>query len=415
VQNNSSQNSGSIPDRINISDYIYELPDEKIAKFPLEKRDSSKLLVYRDGEISSRIFSDLPFMVSGDEQLVFNNTRVIQARLSFKKASGAVIEVFLLEPVKPEEYQLSFSSLSGCTWKCLIGNSKKWKNGVLEKIVIRGDKEFCLKAERSGENNEVRFQWDIPELSFSEIILLAGQTPIPPYLERDAEESDLTQYQTVYSSREGSVAAPTAGLHFTDELLKRLEDQGTDLTYLTLHVGAGTFVPVKTENALKHPMHTEHIYLQRKSLEGLKKPGKQIIAVGTTSVRTLETIFHIAEKIKRGGQSGMHLNLEQWEAYGNSEIKNRKEAISVLTEFMDQHRTDILKISTRIMIVPGYRFRMTDRMITNFHQPGSTLLLLIAAFTCGDWKRIYDYALQNEYRFLSYGDSSIIYGKEESD
>ncbi len=400
-----------ISDTISIQDFNYNLPEERIAKYPLEFRDTSKLLYYKKGVIESRVFSELPHILTDHHHLIFNDTRVIQARLSFFKSTGAAIEIFLLEPWLPSEYGLSFSSNRECVWKCLVGNAKKWKSGILSKEVLTGNNSTLLRAEKTGTEGNyflIRLFWENPEVSLSEIIEQAGSTPIPPYLNRKAESSDSIRYQTVYSANEGSVAAPTAGLHFTDEVLSRLGDNGVLQTRLTLHVGAGTFIPVKTENAMEHSMHTEHIYLSRKSIESLYASEKQFIAVGTTSVRTMESLYHIACKLKNGTADTGNLFLDQWDAYETNLQISRKEALESIISFMDKQQADHLKMSTRIMIAPGYSFRMVDGMITNFHQPSSTLLLLISAFVGEDWKRIYNYALDNRYRFLSYGDSSLL-------
>jgi len=400
-----------IPRSINIQDFNYSLPQERIARYPLTLRDTSKLLTYREGRIESRIFNELPELLHEDHHLVFNDTRVIQARLLFHKPTGAAIEIFLLEPWLPSEYNLSFGSVKECTWKCLVGNAKKWKSGILEKEINMGQTGIVLKAEKSGNEGNyflVRLSWDNTAFCLSGIIEHAGSTPIPPYLNREAEASDSLRYQTVYSKHEGSVAAPTAGLHFTDDVLRKLKEKGVSQTRLTLHVGAGTFVPVKAENATEHSMHTEHIYVSRDGIESLYVSKKKIIAVGTTSVRTLESLYHIASKLKSGRGGETDLFLDQWDAYQQGGTMNRKEAMGFLLTHMDKMKTESLKVSTRIMIAPGYTFRMTDGMITNFHQPASTLLLLISAFVGDNWKLIYDYALENEYRFLSYGDSSLL-------
>jgi S-adenosylmethionine:tRNA ribosyltransferase-isomerase len=400
-----------LPDYINIHDYNYILPEERIARFPLDSRDSSKLLYYCKGKTESWIFSDLPELLTNHHHLVFNDTRVIQARLQFHKTTGSAIEIFLLEPFLPAEYTLSFSSKLECTWKCLVGNAKKWKNEVLQMELKIGSNRIILKAEKTGREGNyflIRLSWDNETLIFSSVIEHAGSTPIPPYLNREAVESDHLRYQTVYSLNEGSVAAPTAGLHFTADVIKKLENKGVSQTRLTLHVGAGTFVPVKTVNAREHEMHTEHIYLNRGSLDELYRSGKKFIAVGTTSVRTLESLYHIAAKIKQVHDGEKVLFLDQWEAYENVPELSRKESLEIILSYMQKLKTDSLKVSTRIMITPGYKFRMVDGIITNFHQPASTLLLLISAFVGGDWKKIYAYALQNQYRFLSYGDGSLL-------
>jgi S-adenosylmethionine:tRNA ribosyltransferase-isomerase len=399
------------PGYINIQDFNYNLPEGRIARYPLESRDSSKLLIYRDGVIESRIFRELPDILSEQHHLVFNDTKVIQARLQFTKSTGAAIEVFLLEPWIPAEYNLSFSSMHECVWKCLVGNAKKWKSGIIQKEIRCGSTKIILCAENSGKHENyyyIRFNWDNSSVSFSEIIENAGTTPIPPYLEREADEEDCLRYQTIYSRNNGSVAAPTAGLHFTNEVLKNLEKTGCSQTRITLHVGAGTFVPVKVQNAIEHEMHTEHIYISRSSLENLYQSDKKFIAVGTTSVRTLESLYHVAIKVKENPGDYNKLFLDQWDAYQTTANLGRKEALEYLLKYMDKQRTKSLKVSTRIMIAPGYKFRMIQGMITNFHQPNSTLLLLIGAYIGDEWKKVYDFAIENNFRFLSYGDSSIL-------
>jgi S-adenosylmethionine:tRNA ribosyltransferase-isomerase len=400
-----------IPGYIDIQDYTYTLPEGRIARYPLESRDSSKLLFFRDGLIESRIFRELPDILSDKHHLVFNDTKVIQARLIFVKSTGATIEVFLLEPWFPSEYNLSFSSKKECVWKCLVGNAKKWKNGIIQKEIWFGSTKVIFCAEKSDQHENyyyIRFYWDNATISFSELLENAGTTPIPPYLEREADEEDSVRYQTVYSRNSGSVAAPTAGLHFTSEVLQNLEKAGCLQTRITLHVGAGTFVPVKVQNAAEHEMHTEHFYISRSSLESLYQSDKKFIAVGTTSVRALESLYHVAIIVKENPGAVNNLYLDQWDAYQTSAILSRKEALECLLEYMDKLQKESLKVSTRIMIVPGYKFRMIQGMITNFHQPNSTLLLLVAAFIGEEWKKVYDFAIKNNFRFLSYGDSSIL-------
>ncbi len=400
-----------IPSYINIQDFNYTLPEEKIARYPLESRDSSKLLYFKDGIIENRQFTELPDLLTEQYHLIFNDTKVIQARLLFKKQTGAIIEIFLLEPFLPSEYQLAFGSNHECVWKCLIGNAKKCKNEVLQLEISIGDQSTTLNAEHfktEGTYFLIRFFWNNDKLCLSDIIESAGSTPIPPYLNRKAEDSDSIRYQTVYSVNEGSVAAPTAGLHFTDDIMELLENKSISQTKLTLHVGAGTFVPVKAENARDHVMHAEHIYINRKSIESLFKSEKKFIAVGTTSVRTLESLYHIAVRIKNGIDIRNELSLEQWDAYNTASSLSRKECFESILFYMDELKTDTFKMSTRIMITPEYKFRMVDGIITNFHQPASTLLLLISAYIGDDWKKVYNHALQNNYRFLSYGDSSLL-------
>ncbi|MCB9013838.1 MAG: S-adenosylmethionine:tRNA ribosyltransferase-isomerase [Bacteroidales bacterium] len=400
-----------IPEFIDISEYFYDLPEDRIAKYPLEQRDHSKLLYFNHGSIRDHVFHELPAILSGNYQLVFNDTRVIQARIQFNKASGSGIEIFLLEPFTPADYQLSFGSSSQCSWKCLVGNAKKWKDEILEKKIFSATEAALLQAEKINREENyfiIRFTWNNKNLCFSEILEISGLTPIPPYLNREAEESDNLRYQTIYSNYEGSVAAPTAGLHFSDEVLEKLSQSGVKQTHLTLHVGAGTFVPVKVENARDHEMHMEHIYINRQSISSLLHTDKKIIAVGTTSVRTLESLYYIACKLKSGYRGYKELFLDQWDAYEIEPDISRDEALETILSFMDLKNTDTLKLTTRIMISPGYTFRMADGIITNFHQPSSTLLLLISAFIGEDWKKVYDHALKNNYRFLSYGDSSLL-------
>lgn len=395
-------------EKILIDDFNYPLPDERIAKYPLEVRDSSKLLVYRAGEITEDHFRCIGNYLPADSLLIYNNTRVIQARLIFHKESGARIEVFCLGPIDPLDYQLSLSSTEGCVWKCMIGNLKKWKTGKLALRVEKG--AFCvtLFAERlstTGNTHEVRFSWDDPAVSFAEVLDAMGELPIPPYLNRGTEESDLRTYQTVYSRIKGSVAAPTAGLHFTDRVLDDLHRHGIRTAELTLHVGAGTFQPVKTADANEHTMHTEIIAVPRSVIEEVKANLGHVVAVGTTSVRTLESLYYLGERAMKGAP----LHVEQFEPYQEGHVLSIEEALQSLLDYLDRTGQDTLHADTQIMIEPGFRFRIVEQMITNFHQPKSTLLLLVSAFVGGDWHSIYDYALANGFRFLSYGDSSLLF------
>ncbi len=400
--------------KILIEDYNYPLTDERIAKYPLAERDHSKLLLYQNGDISEDIFSNIGDHLSPDTLLVYNNTRVIQARLIFHKQSavgegelqGARIEVFCLEPLLPHDYQLNLSSPAPVVWKCLVGNLKKWKQGSLKMLVSMPDgKGVTLTAERlstMGNTHEVRFAWSDPQLSFAEIIDAAGELPIPPYLNRRTEESDKTTYQTVYSRIKGSVAAPTAGLHFTQKVLTDLRQRGIHTTELTLHVGAGTFQPVKTADANEHLMHNEIIVVPRQTIADLIDNLGHICAVGTTSMRTLESLYYI----------GLHPEnpfVEQFEPYSQSYTTSTADALRNLLRHLDETHQEQLYAETRIMIEPGFQFRLVDRLITNFHQPKSTLLLLVSAFVGDDWRAIYDYALTHDFRFLSYGDSSLLY------
>lgn len=402
----------AIPLSLTIQDYIYDLPEDRIAGYPLDIRDSSKLLHYRSGSIQTRVFSEIPDIIGRNRALVFNNTKVIQARIQFKRSSGASIEVFLLEPSLPADYEQSLSARKECTWKCLIGNARKWKGEILAKEILADHSPFIFKAEKTkqiGDHFLVRFFWEDSSVAFGEVLDKAGITPIPPYLNRGPEPSDHERYQTIYSRREGSVAAPTAGLHFTDNVLTRLNETGQKMIHFTLHVGAGTFLPVKTLNVRDHLMHTEHFYIRRPEVEELyNHTTEKIIAVGTTSVRMLESIYHFAGKIRKGIHGRELYHMGQWEGYQEDESLSRREALATVLEYMNLCKTDDLELTTAIMIVPGYTFRMTDALLTNFHQPGSTLLLLIAAFTGEDWKNIYRFALDEGYRFLSYGDSSFL-------
>jgi S-adenosylmethionine:tRNA ribosyltransferase-isomerase len=397
---------------ISTSDYAYELPDDKIAKYPLAERDQSKLLVWNDGQIQDAQFRNLSEYLPANSLLVFNNTKVIRARLHFLKETGAKIEVFCLDPVEPSDYQIAFQTTKSCIWKCMIGNQKKWKGEILRKI-IRIDEteiEFCAEQTDS-ENNKslIRFSWNNADFEFSRIIENAGLLPIPPYLNRETEQSDLERYQTVYSKIKGSVAAPTAGLHFTEKVFNHLKDDGHELAELTLHVGAGTFQPVKSETILGHDMHSEHFYIRRDFLIQLLQHSGKKIAVGTTSVRTLESIYWLGVQVINNPEIKLaELKVSQWEAYQEKENNIQyKEALNALIGLLDKHQTDFLTASTQIIIAQGYQFRIVDGMITNFHQPQSTLLLLISAYLGNEWRTIYEHALANNYRFLSYGDSNL--------
>ena len=391
--------------QINISDYNYELPDERIAKFPLEKRDSSKLLTYVSGSVSTNVFSSLPEILPANSCLVFNNTRVIQARLEFFKSTGSRIEIFCLEPQEPSSYELSLSSTQSCVWKCMIGNLKKWKGEVLKKEV--GADNLVLEAERletNGNTSYIKFSWN-NGVAFAEVLDLLGELPIPPYLNRKTQESDKTTYQTVYSKVKGSVAAPTAGLHFTPEVISALHDKGIKTMELTLHVGAGTFQPVKAEEIGGHAMHAEKIEVSKEFIQNLIENLGNVVAVGTTSVRTLESLYYLGVQLHNGDTS---LLVNQWEPYESEKVLSAREALEVILNYMEKTQSNILYATTQIMIVPGYKFNIVNVLITNFHQPKSTLLLLLAAFVGEKWRELYEYALNNDYRFLSYGDSSVL-------
>ena len=396
-----------------INDYDYLLPDERIARYPLSQRDASKLLIYRQGEILEDCFKRLPDYLPVKSFMVFNNTRVIQARLLFRKTTGAHLEIFCIEPAMPVDYALNFQQTNQCSWYCLIGNLKKWKESVLQQTVRIKDESIVLSAERKATNGNthlITFSWNHPSFSFAEILETAGQLPIPPYLHRETEASDMQTYQTVYSKINGSVAAPTAGLHFTPQVLASLQEKGIGMTEITLHVGAGTFLPVKTETISEHTMHTEHFSIHRRTIRQLLDNIGQIIAVGTTSVRTLESLYHIGVILSMNPDAtAEELVVSQWAPYETNPFRlNPAESLRQILNYMDRKQLNQFVSATQIMIVPGYTFRMIQGMITNFHQPQSTLLLLVSAFVKGKWKEIYDYALAHDFRFLSYGDSSLL-------
>ena len=396
---------------IDINRFDYALPDERIAKFPLAERSASKLLVYRGGEITERRFADIGDVLPAGELLVFNNTKVIRARIIMHKPSGARIEVFCLEPHAPADYERAFAVVETCEWSCIVGNLKKWKEGYVEINFESGGRDEYLRAwivEDRGRECTVRFEWTAP-MTFGQLLEHLGRIPIPPYLNRESEEIDNTRYQTVYSKFEGSVAAPTAGLHFTSELIESMRGRGFEFEEVTLHVGAGTFLPVKDEDAAKHPMHTEHFEVRRGTVARLLERWGHITAVGTTSVRTLESLTALGWRIRTAGTPDAGCVVGQWELYGIPSEYTGREALADLLEYLDREGLDRLKASTQIMITPlGYEFRIVHNIVTNFHQPKSTLLLLVSAFVGEDWHRIYDYALGHGFRFLSYGDSSVL-------
>ncbi|MDR1810709.1 MAG: S-adenosylmethionine:tRNA ribosyltransferase-isomerase [Prevotella sp.] len=396
---------------IRISEYNYALPDERIAKYPLVKRDASKLLVYRNRKIEETVFESLAGYIPEGSLMVFNNTRVIQARLHFWKPSGAKIEIFCLEPHLPRDYALNLQANRTCAWLCLAGNLKKWKNGELSKTICLYNKTITLTANRLetiGDSHVIEFKWDDDSVLFSDILETGGELPVPPYLHRAAEEKDKETYQTIYSKIKGSVAAPTAGLHFTDEVFTRLSAKGVQTDEVTLHVGAGTFKPVKTETIRGHVMHTEFISVRKETVRKLLEHTGKLIAVGTTSVRTLESLYYIGSALENGAENP--LNVPQWQPYddNNNRIAPTMALENVL-RYMEENRLDSLLADTQIMLTPGYEFKLVDGMLTNFHQPQSTLLLLVSAFVSGDWRTIYDYALAHDFRFLSYGDSSLLW------
>lgn len=410
-------------EEILIEEYNYPLPDERIAKYPLAQRNQSKLLIYRNGQVSEDRFYRVGEYLPVDSLLIYNNTRVIQARLEFHKQSedgtqGARVEIFCLEPLEPHDYQLSLGSTDGCTWKCMIGNAKKWKTGALAlPVVLPSGEEVRLLAEKgaqTGNTFAVNFSWEGASVSFAEILDAVGELPIPPYLNRKTEESDKTTYQTVYSRIKGSVAAPTAGLHFTDDVLDGLRQRGIQTAEVTLHVGAGTFQPVKVADANQHTMHTEIIAVPKTTIQTIIENLGHIVAVGTTSMRTLESLYFLGVQLHDTLHSTPHtlhhtLSVAQFEPYEMAHTLSTYEALQAIVEYLEQTGQDTLHAETQIMIKPGYVFHVVDQLITNFHQPKSTLLLLVSAFVGGNWHTIYDYALSHDFRFLSYGDSSILF------
>ena len=417
-----SRNTSDLnPRHIHISDYSYELPPERIARYPEQERDHSKLLVYRGGNISQHTFKDISNFLPAGTLLIYNNTKVIQARLRFRKETGALIEIFCLEPYTPRDYQDNFRQRTSCQWLCLVGNKKKWHSGPLHlQIPIHGT-SCLLTAEitdHQGSSFIVRFSWE-SEASFADILEAAGELPIPPYLNRNTEASDLETYQTVYSKVDGSVAAPTAGLHFTDSVFRQLDAKGIERSEVTLHVGAGTFKPVKSDEMADHEMHSEYISVTRATIESLLAHQCRCTAVGTTSVRTIESLYYIGRKLIQDPHlTADQLHVSQWEPYEelgvrseelgvNFQISNLK-SLNAILSWMDHHQTDTIHTTTQIIIAPGYHYHYVERIITNFHMPQSTLLLLVSAFIGNDWRRVYSYALEHDFRFLSYGDSSLL-------
>jgi S-adenosylmethionine:tRNA ribosyltransferase-isomerase len=396
---------------IHIEEYNYPLPDERIAKYPLEKRDSSKLLCYRDGEITQYKFTALPEVLEEGSMMVFNDTKVVPARLHFQRSTGAHIEIFCLEPVLPEEYVSMFAVTERCRWKCIVGNVKRWKNDTLKLYNPDSDatvEEMGLKAdliERQGETSVVEFTWD-NGAPFSRVLEICGSVPIPPYLNRETEDIDLERYQTLYARFRGSVAAPTAGLHFTEDVLEAIRKKNIDVQAVCLHVGAGTFLPVKSSLVSEHTMHREPFVVTLDFLEKLLAKKGKVVAVGTTSVRTLESLYYMGVKCIEGGSPE---DVDQWDPYVREYEYSLEESIQAIVEYLKDNSLKELQLGTRIIIVPGYTFKVVDVLVTNFHQPQSTLLLLISAFVKGDWKKIYEYALANDFRFLSYGDSSVLF------
>lgn len=397
---------------IRIEDYNYSLPDERIAKYPLAERDSSKLLIYKDGNICERVFREIPEELPSDAIMVFNETKVVPARLFFRRDSGAHIEIFCLEPHEPSDYNINFACTDSCRWTCVIGNAKRWKDDILSLDVNEGElARIALKARlisRDGQTGVVEFSWQ-GGMPFSRVLELCGQVPIPPYLNRATEDIDIERYQTLYARIRGSVAAPTAGLHFTDDVLRRIRDNGIDVEKVCLHVGAGTFLPVKSSLISGHTMHREPFAVSLDFLRDLRDGGRKVIAVGTTSVRTLESLYYVGVSCI---ESGEPRDVGQWDPYTRDYQYSMDESLNAVIRYLEDNSLTELKVGTRIIIVPGFKFRAVDMMVTNFHQPQSTLLLLISAFVGGDWQRIYDYALGHGFRFLSYGDSSLLFRSE---
>lgn len=396
---------------LHIEDYNYDLPDERIAKYPLERRDSSKLLRYEDGNVSEYVFRDIPSLLPAGSLMIFNDTKVVPARLHFQRETGAHIEIFCLEPVDPPEYNTAFAATSRCRWKCVIGNAKRWKNDTLSLYNPHSDAVVAamgLKAdlvERNGETGVVEFYWQDGN-PFSKVLEICGTVPIPPYLNRETEAIDTERYQTLYARVRGSVAAPTAGLHFTDEVLEAISAKGIDRENVCLHVGAGTFLPVKSSDVAEHPMHREPFVVSLDLLKRIRDNKSKLIAVGTTSVRTLESLYYVGVSCIENGEPQ---DVGQWAPYEREYTYSLKESLDAIIAYLQSHGLEELKAGTRIIIVPGFRFRLVDILVTNFHQPESTLILLVSAFVGGDWRRIYDYALANGFRFLSYGDSSLLF------
>lgn len=396
---------------IHIEDYNYNLPDEKIAKYPLECRDGSKLLKYQNAAVEEYKFTDLPSLLPEGALMVFNDTKVVPARLHFQRSTGAHIEIFCLEPVRPNEYVTMFAETSSCRWKCIVGNVKRWKNDTLDLYNPLNDgsiAQMALKAdliERDGETSIVEFSWS-SGIPFSKVLELGGSVPIPPYLNRDTEDVDLERYQTLYARYRGSVAAPTAGLHFTENVLEKIRSKGISTETVCLHVGAGTFLPVKSSLVSEHTMHREPFVVTCEFIEKLIAAEGKLVAVGTTSVRTLESLYYVGVRCLEEGMPG---DVDQWAPYSRNYQYTLKESLKAIVDYLKFNGLAELKVGTRIIIVPGYEFKVVDVLVTNFHQPQSTLLLLISAFVKGDWKRIYEFALGHDFRFLSYGDSSVLF------
>ena len=399
---------------IHIDDYTYDLPDERIAKYPLPERDSSKLLMYRDGKVDESIFRSIPAFLPENSLMVFNETKVVPARLHFQRESGAHIEIFCLEPVDPPEYNTSFAALDKCTWKCVIGNAKRWKGDILN--LSNPDNDGLVSSmgltarllERDGQTGLVEFEWG-GGYPFSRVLEICGTIPIPPYLNRETEAIDSERYQTLYAKVRGSVAAPTAGLHFTERVLDGIRSKGIDIENVCLHVGAGTFLPVKSRDVSEHPMHREPFSVRLDLLKRILGNEGRLIAVGTTSVRTLESLYYVGVSCLEKGHPE---DVAQWAPYEREYPYPTRQALEAIVTYLETNGLDEIKVGTRIIIVPGFKFRLVDILVTNFHQPESTLILLVSAFVGGDWRTIYDYALGHGFRFLSYGDSSLLFRRD---
>lgn len=408
------------PGNLSIIDYTYSLPDDRIAVHPLEKRDDSKLLIYRNGQISEDHYRMLHEHLPAGSMLVFNNTKVVEARLHFKKHTGSTIEIFCLEPGGFADITSAMQQTGHVLWKCLVGGAKKWKQGSLEKTILINNQPVTLSAtmvERKEDYYLIEFNWSAEHLHFADILHAAGSLPLPPYLNRQVEEEDKTRYQTIYARHDGSVAAPTAGLHFTQQLLQQLQQKNIQQHFVTLHVGAGTFKPVKAAVMQEHEMHAEFIEIQAAFISQLiqqLQSGQPVIAVGTTSLRTIESLYWIGVNIgqQQQQQTAVTVNLSQWDAYELPQNIPATEALTTLLHWMQEQKTEILFAKTQIIIAPGYSLRIAQGLVTNFHQPQSTLLLLVAAIIGNDWRTVYQYALEHEFRFLSYGDGSLLWKKE---
>lgn len=404
------------PKEIEIKDYDYELPAERIASYPLPQRDESKLLIFRNENIETDVFKNISQYIPENSVLVFNDSKVVKARILIENSSGQKIEIFCLEPIQPSrEFVMAFAATKKCRWLCMIGNAKKWKEEVIIQNFFTKGKVVELRVKKFAPVNgvyEVEFEWNPIELTFSEVLMRVGHIPLPPYIKREDQRSDAERYQTVYANLEGSVAAPTAGLHFTPEVLEELKAKGVDEEFVTLHVGAGTFQPVKSDKIGEHNMHGEKFFVNRNLIEKiLNKEDKKIIAAGTTSARTMESLYWLGLKLIENSSVQINkLKISQWEAYENKDERKYtlNDSMRALSDYLKFNEIETLECGTEIIITPGYNFKVIDGLITNFHQPKSTLLLLIAAFTKGEWKKIYDYAMKNDFRFLSYGDSSLL-------